>query len=172
MFIPILFILVQMNLRFGYRPLLPGESVVVRMTLDNEDPMSVQLNLPAGVKLDTPPLRIPDLGEVNWRIVPENTGEFDLEFISGGKKTVHQLIVSDRLSRIYPTTTPPIFADVFLNPGHNNFLATESPIRTIEINYPQRNLGLGLDELPDWLVIFFATSIFSGLILKKVFKIH
>jgi uncharacterized membrane protein (DUF106 family) len=172
MFIPILFILVQMNLRFGYRPLLPGEAVVVRMTLDSEDPMSVRLNLPAGVKLDIPPLRIPDLGEVNWRIVPENKGDFDLEFISGEKKAVHRLIVSDRLSRIYPTTTPPNFADVFLNPGHNNFLATESPIRTIEIKYPQRNLGLGLDEIPDWLVIFFATSIFSGLILKKVFKIH
>jgi len=172
MFIPILFILVQMNLRFGYRALLPGEKVMVRMTLNNQDPMSVRLNLPAGVKLDTPPLRIPDLEEVNWRIVPEKTGDFDLEFISSGKKAVHRLVVSDRPSRIYPTTTPPNVEEVFLSPGYNHYLATGSPIRSITIDYPHRNLGLGLNEIPDWLVIFFGTSIFAGLILKKVFKIH
>lgn len=172
MFIPILFILIQINLRFGYRPFSPGEAVVVRLALQDGDPMQARLILPPGVRFDAPPLRIPHLQEVNWRIVPENAGKFDLEFISAGNKTIHRLVVSNRLGRIYPSTTPPGFEDVFLNPGNPNYLATDSPFRTIEINYPQRNLGLGLESLPDWLVIFFAASIFSGLILKKILKIH
>jgi uncharacterized membrane protein (DUF106 family) len=172
MFIPILFILIQMNLRFGYRSLLPGETVVVRLTLRDGDPMQVRLKLPPNVKLDIPPLRIPHLQEVNWRIIAGDAGEFDLEFFSGGKKTVQRLIVSSQLNRCYPTATSPDLENVFLNPGHPNYLAVDSPFRNIEINYPQRNLGLGLSFLPDWLVIFFAVSIVSGLILKKTLKIH
>lgn len=174
MFIPILFILIQMNLRFGFRPFLPGETANIRLILKDQttDPMLVRLNLPAKIRLAIPPLRIPDLKEVNWRIVTEETGEFSLEFIAGGKKTTHTLVVSKQMRRCYPTTTPPNFEDVFLNPGHPAYLPDDSPIHAIEINYPKRNLGLGLTWLPDWLVIFFAASIFSGLILKKVLKIH
>jgi uncharacterized membrane protein (DUF106 family) len=172
MFIPVLFILIQMNLRFGYRPLSPGEEVLVRLTLQGEDTMQVRLNLPHGVKFAVPPLRIPHLKEVNWRVVADDSGEFNLEFVLREKRAIHRLVVSDILGRLYPTSTHPNFEEVFLSPGNTEYLAADSPIRTVEINYPHRNLGLGLVSLPDWLPIFFATSIFAGLILKKAFKIH
>lgn len=172
MFIPILFILIQLNLRYGIRPLSPGEAVVVRASLRDSDPMQLSMTLPPGIKHDIPPLRIPSLQEVNWRIVPESEGDFDLVFTYGGVKVIHKLVVSDKHGRLYPSVPPDDFEEVFLNPGHPGYLAADSPIRTIEIDYPSRNMGLGLVSLPDWLVIFFATSICSGLILKKVLKIH
>ncbi|MFQ5645890.1 MAG: hypothetical protein ACE5GM_03085 [bacterium] len=172
MFIPVLFILIQLNLRLGNRPLLPGETVNIRAVLRNQDPLKVDLSLPSGVRLNLPPLRIPALQEVNWQLAVEKAGNFELGITVERKKIIQKLAVSDRLGRCYLETPSSGLAEIFLNPGLGAYFTDNSPLKLIETDYPKRDFSLGITILPEWLVIFFITSVIAGLTLKKIFKIN
>ena len=63
--VPLLFVMIQLHLRFSVRPLQPGEPAVVTVHVRDAQALRNELHLET---VETPPVRIPSRREVAWRI--------------------------------------------------------------------------------------------------------
>ena len=76
MMLPIVIIISQLQFQYGYESLEPGQNVLVKVELTEEaaervaetDGADVSLEVPDGVRLETPLVWIPSLREAGWRI--------------------------------------------------------------------------------------------------------
>ncbi len=68
--IPVILILAQLNLRFALSPLRPDTTALVAVTLqdDAKIDMPIHLEVPDGLVVETPAVRIRSQREVAWRI--------------------------------------------------------------------------------------------------------
>jgi uncharacterized membrane protein (DUF106 family) len=175
MIIPLLLILAQLNVWFGYRPLSVGEPAILKVHLEKSaDPMALDIAVqtPPAIRLETPPLRLAESREVDWRIRPQAAGVSRLTVsLSGGgalEKTV--CVGGNPLARVTPLKVRRGVIQEFLNPGERA-LSTGQPLGSIEIVYPARRLSLFGLRL-HWLVVYFGLSIILGFALKKPFKVE
>jgi hypothetical protein len=166
-------ILVQLDGWFGYRPFKPGESAIVSVKLsdDSKDALSnISIDTDMGLSVETPPLRIPQEREVNWRIRANDLGDHNLTFNVSGNTFQKRIIVSDgqldRVSRVVASG----FWDTFLNPGEEPIVKSSS-MRKIEVSYPSRSIEIFGWQV-HWLVIFFILSIVFGFAFKGLFKVE
>jgi uncharacterized membrane protein (DUF106 family) len=174
MILPVILILIQLNDWFGSRPLRVGETALVKVRLaEGYGPVETDLRLeaPAGLALETDPLRIEEDREVDWRLRAEASGEHDLVLRWGGQSAVKKVVVDGgRLARV---STARVRANVwreFSHPGERS-LPSSAPILSFEIRYPERRLdlfGMGVH----WLVAYFILSIILGFAFKGVFKVE
>ena len=80
MMVPVVMIMTQLNMRFAVRPLDVGETILVKAlvrdaaALDRE----VALDVPDGVTVETPPVRIRSTREIVWRLRVDRPGEGEL----------------------------------------------------------------------------------------------
>jgi uncharacterized membrane protein (DUF106 family) len=173
MIIPVLFILAQLNLRYGADALPLGGQALVKMTLTEGTSVlgtPVTLAAPAGIVVETPPLRIEDEREVAWRIRGEAAGVHRLSFDVGGTPVEKIVVVAQSAPAKIPALRSRKFLDLVLAPGENP-LPKNLPVETIEIVYPAARLAVfGLSV--HWLVAFFVLSILFGFALKGVFKVE
>lgn len=171
MIVPVLVILVQLNLRFGARPLAPGEAALVKVTVRDAETLGdgVSLEAPAGVAVETPGVRVSSLKEVAWRIRPSEAGRYRLVVRVGDEGVDKELRVGDRWGATSTLRTGKSFWDVLLYPG-------EKPIRSaavesIEVKYRPLDLrlfGMGVN----WLVFFFLLSIVAGFAFRRVLGVE
>jgi len=173
MFIPVLLILSQLNLRYGAASLRPGEQALVKMTLAkgaSADGLGATLQPSPGVVVETPPLRIEEEGEVDWRIRAESPGLQRLTFNVGGADIVKSVSVGQAMpARVSPLRARK-FMDLFLYPGEKP-LPNSSPVTKIEVVFPPQRLPLFRGSV-HWLVAFFVLSLVFGFALKGVFKVE
>ncbi|OGD20427.1 MAG: hypothetical protein A2W03_01775 [Candidatus Aminicenantes bacterium RBG_16_63_16] len=174
MIIPLVLILIQLNFWFGYEPLAAGEPAILKVRLDSGiDPLKTEILLETSpsVRVETPPLRIADEHEVDWRIRPQEAGPAALTLAVGGarfEKTVR--VGGAPLARVSTMRVRGRFPDALLYPCESG-LPPDGPVQSIEVVHPQRRLpfmGLRLH----WLVAYFALSIILGFALKRPFKVE
>jgi uncharacterized membrane protein (DUF106 family) len=179
--VPVLLILVQLNLRFAARPLRPGEPTLVKVQLHDgwsvEDP-PVELEVPRGVRVETPGVRIPSLGEVAWRIRAEEPGVHRLVVRAGPEAVDKELVVASSGSRwrtVSSVRTGASLLQVLLHPAEPP-LSGDLRIESIEVRYPSlalRLFGWNLNAFPSgWLAFFFVASIASGFALRRVLGVE
>lgn len=166
--IPMGIILVQLGTRYEYRPLHVGETTVISMRI--EDPAvrldEVEIELPDGLLLDMPPLRIESLRELNWRIRAEKAGSFELGF-KRGEATVHkQLLVQEALTPVAAEIARSNIGVKLMNPSEAS-IPQAAFASVIGIDYPKRDLevfGISMH----WLVAFFVISLVAAFSLKGI----
>lgn len=174
MIIPVLLILIQLNFWFGYTPLEPGESTLLKIKLaERYDPMEidVDLELPPGIQIETPPLRIIEEGEIDWRIAPLEPGVYEA-VISVGTYQHKKKIYAQKnsLTRVSPLRPEPGFIQTLLYPVEKP-MPKDQPVRSIEVHHPANYLDLfGMNI--HWLIAFFALSIIFGFSLKGFFGVE
>jgi len=91
MVVPFVLIVAQLQLHYGYEGLTVGEPVLVKVTLAETGGDSgggstgasgsapdIHLEVPEGIRLETPRVWIPSLNEAAWRILPEEPGDYEL----------------------------------------------------------------------------------------------
>jgi uncharacterized membrane protein (DUF106 family) len=173
MFIPVLFILAQINLRYGADALsLEGQALVKMTLIEGTSALGTPITLaaPAGIVVETPPLRIEDEREVSWRIRGAAAGVHRLTFEVGGTTVEKFAVVALPAPSKIPSLRSRKFFDLVLSPGEDP-LPKNLPVETIEIVYPAARLAVfGLHV--HWLVAFFVLSILFGFALKGVFKVE
>jgi hypothetical protein len=153
--LPVVFILMDMDVRFGHRPLSPGESAMVKVTLAGRGGLpEVDLVAPEGVEIETPKLRIPTEHEVNWRVRATRAGVFDLAFRTEGQQFVQKLTVGRPFENV---------GDLSRFKG--------SLIKAIDVAYPSRRFGF-TSWLGHWLTLFCVFSVVIGFGLKPVFHVE
>lgn len=164
--VPVLLVLVQLNLRFAVRPLVPGEAAVVKLTLRGASPFDqgVSLEAPTGVSVETPGVRMPDRGEVAWRVRAVEPGEYQLTARAGGDEVGKRIVVGDGWRAISPLRSSS-WVDLLLYPGEPP-IPSGNGIRSVEVGYsalPLSLFGFGVD----WLLFFFVASIAFGFAFRR-----
>lgn len=173
MIVPVILILVQANLRYGYRPLLPGERAVVSVKLRPDAPREavlLALSAPGGIVVETAPLHMEWDGEVDWRIRAERPGRYALGIEGAGFSVRKSVVVSDRVVAASAMRVGSRFLDAVLNPGERP-LSRNTPIKTITIQYPRRSISI-FGWHVHWIVIFFVLSIAFAYALKVPLRIE
>ena len=174
MIVPVLLILIQLNLWFGYRSLDVGQEAVLKIKLEEgKNPFQIEIAIetPAGISIETPALRIEDLREIDWRLRARDKGVHAVTFRSENLSFSKQVAVAqNRLSKISAVKVGSGFLDQVFNPGERP-LPKNLGIQSVEVVYPAPGMNL-FGRRIHWLIVFFALSIIFGFGLKGFFRVE
>ncbi len=165
--LPITLLLAQMELRFGARPLMPGESTLLVVHFD--DPAAVDrvsLRLPEGVVGTAPLVRIPAERRVVARLETRLSGRSEIMVDDGAEQASKEIVTGVGLERISPERLRGGWFDRLFEPGEGA-LPPSGPITSIALHYPGRSLSLGPVPL-NWLVVYFVLTLSAAFALKPV----
>ncbi len=169
--LPSLVILAQLNLRYAARSLQSGEHAIVSVNLKDEDALfATELISNDNFLRVTPPLRDLDASRVSWRVdaVGAATKELPttLALVVNGVQA-EQPIFTGMQPDILPTSQHSLSWWQFLYPGASVPMELRSEVRDITVGYPELVLRVAGIEV-NWLLLFAAVSILSGLVVSKV----
>jgi hypothetical protein len=172
MAIPAGVLLLQIDLRYGHRPLRLGEPVVAAVTFAGEggslDP--VTLSAPRGVEVQTPALRILALREVDWRVAATAPGTYDLRVQGAGPEVTKRVVVGTGLAPISVERVRGGLREQFLHPGEAP-LPSAGFIESVRICYPRFFLQLSRWRL-HWIWPWLVLSMAFGYLLKGPLKVQ
>jgi hypothetical protein len=169
--LPLVILMVQLDLRFSRVPLATQDSFILKAKLVDPGALdSDSLRLPKGLTLTAPPVNVPALQEVNWRIRADQYGVFLPAVVVAGQTFAKQVVVSKEITPLPVERTRASVVEWFLNPVEQP-LPRSGPLRSLEVNYAPRSIDLGYFAT-NWLVFFLVVSLVSGLILKMVLGIE
>ena len=174
MIIPLILILSQLNLWFGYQALDPGEKTILKVKLkESQSLLDINLSVEpsSGFDIETLPIRIEEEGEISWRLHAKEMGVHDLSLIIDGTRITKEIAVSQKpLSRISQAKVRRNLVDEFFHPKEAP-LPGNLPIKKIEVKYPSKSMNFFGWRLPWWLV-YLALAILFGFTFKGVFKVE
>lgn len=170
--IPMVLTLAQLEGRFARRPLQPGESAVLAVTLTPQQAGRLDeavLDLPEGLALAAGPVRDPVRGAVAWRVKVVRAGVHPWQVRLGGEPVVVQdLEVAGGLPLLAHRGERGWLSPV-LYPGGRP-LAAAGPVQSWRLELPERDtyyLGVRLG----WLAAFTILSLLAGLASKDVLRV-
>jgi hypothetical protein len=164
--VPVLLVLIQMNLWFGFRPLEPGERATVKVAMRDASALAAGVTLETGdgLVVETPGVPAPALNEVVWRVRAAKPGKFSLVVRSGSEQVSKDVAVGGGGGPVSTLRTGRGISEMLLYPGEKP-IGSEAAVRAVEIDYPARHLsalGFGID----WMIFFFVASIAFGFLMK------
>lgn len=168
--VPMLAVLTQLEANYALAPAPVGAVELLRLRLDPQAgvaPRDVRLELPEGVALDAPPVRTADR-EVFWRLRAERAGDHVLTLRVGGETIAKTWAVGGPDRRIPFLRSKRI--EALLYPGEPP-LAAGSPVESIWLAYPERDLGWLPGGEIGILATFFGVSLLAGFALKGRFGV-
>lgn len=172
--VPLLLCLIQLEGRCGMRPLRSGETVLVRVRVGEAGALrnvgNVTLRGDGGVAVETAGVRLPDRGEVVWRVRGLETGRHHLTVRSAEREVEKEVWVGEMDGLMSRMRTGEGWLDLLLHPGEPP-IAADSGVVSIAVDYPRRELGIWRWE-SGWLVPFFVLSMGAGLAFKRVWKVE
>lgn len=174
MIIPFILIVVQLDFWFAYESFSLKQNTILRVKLGEEISlmdMKIDIKTSSGIVLETPPLRIEESNEINWRIRAEEIGVHEITITADGQEYTKSFSVGqNKLNRLSPLRTRKNFFRELFNPAESP-LPKSSPIEFIEITYPSKKMNLfGLRI--HWIIAYLALTFIIGFSLKGFFKIE
>jgi len=169
--VPLVIVMVQLDLRYGRTPLAKDHSFLLTANLSQPLALdSVSLQLPKGLTLTAPPVNIPSLGEVDWRIRADKYGVFWPAVVVAGETFTKQVVVSKQITAL-PVERAQAGLVAWLSNPLEPALPSRSRLRSLEVNYAPRSLDLGF-LATNWLVFFLVVSLVAGSTLKLALRIE
>jgi uncharacterized membrane protein (DUF106 family) len=171
MLIPVILLLVQIEARYARRPLDVGDTTLLRVSLAADAPSGTLpvLQLPEGVSLDGPPLRIPSQREVNWRLRVDAPG------IHGVRVVVNQVTVEKLLyagEGLFPISDRIRQSSLAsMAQAAEPALPAAAKVQSISLHHPERDLRV-LGWSTHWLLFFFVVSVVPAYLLKGLFGVE
>ena len=153
---PFAVLLIAMDAVFGHAPLHPGSPAVV--TLDYSRGANLPqayLKAPAGIEVETAPIRIPALSQISWRIRPLRAAKGQLQISSTDHIIQKSISSAPNLQWLSDTRAGSVQA-FFVHPLELPFSATG--VNSISVGYPRATV-LGLN----WLIWFSLASVVGAL---------
>jgi len=174
MIIPLFLLLAQLNLWFGYRSLQPAETFLLKVRLNSSvavDRASLDLELPSGLSVETPVLRIVDENEADWRIRVNGKVEAPILILINGEKYQKEIVAGyKQLKKLSPIRPGKNLWLQLLYPGEKP-LPARADAEKIEITWPEYRLSfLGIRW--HWVVAYFLLSIILALALKRFLRVE
>jgi hypothetical protein len=174
---PVLVVLVQLALRFEHRALAPGDSAIVEVEVaESAWPVwrDARIEVPPGVRVETPALRDERERTVSWRIGVERASAAPVAIaVRAGEGSVAKAIAigadAERLVRVAARRPGPGAWDRLMHPGERGLPA--GPVRAIEVRYPRRATPLLGWDAPWWLT-FLIASMAAALVAKPIMRVE
>jgi uncharacterized membrane protein (DUF106 family) len=176
--IPITLLMVQIDRYLGQTPIAPNSPFLLTVHLSDQRKSSLTadalnsltLDLPSEITMTAPAVHIPAESEVVWRLVGSHEGKYGLKIADGGESVEKAVCIGSDLPRISTTRLRGQFW-VRMFSSAEPALPQNSPIESISINYPDRDIdiaGYGMN----WIWLFFILSMIAGFIFKEVLGIQ
>jgi hypothetical protein len=169
--LPITFLIVQLDRYFGWMPLQPAQTFLVEARIDDSAALNeTLLQLPPELSSSAPAVHIPKEKKVVWRVAAERAGHYDIQIAAAGQTVSKQVVVAPGLARVSPVRLKDNFWERMFTSGEPA-LADNSPVQSIAINYPPREIRFAWMDW-NWIVLFFVVSLIAGFIFKSALGIQ
>lgn len=170
MIVPMAALLMQADLRYGHRALGVGERAIVAVRLrPGVSPSDVTLVAPSGIEVETPAVRMPSEGEVDWRVRATARGRHALRFTVAGAEVTKDVVVGERMARLSGARVGGGVPH-FLNPGEAA-LPAGGPVESVSVTYPDASLTL-FGRTMHWIWPWLVLSMVFGYALKGPLKVQ
>jgi len=173
MIVPVGLFLIQMNWWYGYKPFSPGEKFLLKAKVANQVDLEgtrISLEVPEGLEIQSPPLRIPTISEVSWLLGAKQNGNYDIKVRIDDHEVTKSVVISDNMERLVLLRHASGFWDSLLYPGETA-IPPVSLISSVQVCYGPSLMNIFGYEV-HWIIVYFVLSIFFGLALKGVFKVQ
>src|SRR5687767_14064075 len=163
MLVPLLLLIAQLQFYYGYDGLATGASAIVKVRLTNGASHApgmapaIALDVPPGLRAETPLVWIPSEREAAWRIGVETPGDYQVTVKLDGRAVSKNVRVSDQVGWRTPERLEAGFLNQLLYPAEAPVDA-DVPIEAIMVAYPEREIdlfGYGMH----WMIAFFGLSL-------------
>jgi hypothetical protein len=154
----------QLEALFGHRALAPGETTTITVQL-KAGALIAALAAPQGFTVESPPVRIPELRQVCWRIRAAQASDGALRLKIGREDLERPVRAGWGMGFVRPTCSSAPMA--FLRYGCE--LRSDS-VESIHVDYSSRKIGLfGLEaHWLLWLALFWLAAM---LLLRRRFGV-
>ena len=172
MILPLALVTAHLQSHYGYQGLNAGGSALVKVQMrpgsENQTRL-LALELPSGLRAETPMVWTPALHEAAWRIGADRDGDYVLSVALGGTRFTKTVLVSNDVGRRSPIRLEPGILNQLFYPSEAP-LPVDAPISSIAVTYAEGYVPIvGWDV--HWLVAFFILSLGAALLLKRRFKV-
>ncbi len=172
MMVPIVIIVSQLQFQYGYESLEPGQTALVKVELSEEaaDQMGetnasgVSLEVPDGVRLETPLVWIPSLREAGWRIAAESPGEYEL-VVRIGEETLTKSVRVSGTTVLRSPVRPSSLLDQLIYPVEAP-LPRGSNAEAIRVGYTDAEINM-FGWRTHWIIAFFSLTMVFAFALAK-----
>lgn len=164
---------VQLDERFGRTHLETGDATMLTVTLKQGlDPhsLNVTLEVPPGVELNSPPVRVGSERSVNWRLRAVAEGEHQLVIKVMDRQYDLPVYAAASTGLIGYTRTAGSTMDQLVHPGLPR-MGRELPIHSVRLEYPSSAYSLFGWKTSWWLIFLIFISL-GALIPKFIFRIE
>jgi hypothetical protein len=173
--IPIFIIfIIQLWAYYNYNQFEPGDTTLVKVKLSEDataEELKLELDVPAGLAIDAPPLHMEKEKEVNWRVKVEEKGTYELTFTKpDGATFTKNLKAGDRIERISQKRPGPGILDQLFNPNEPPYPASLN-IASVELSYddtPRNFYAMGYL----WWIPYLILAIILAFALKGLLKVE
>jgi hypothetical protein len=170
--LPCILLLSQLNMHFGFRPLVPGEHAIVEVAVaDAEALNTVQLTGSAGVDV-TEPLRVSSEKRAFWRVTIKETGDQTVALKMGdGAEALERPLAVRGVTPPLASVQSATWYERLLYPNVERLKGLPESLQLVGIRYPEPRYSIFGFRL-HWVIVFLVISIVSGLIGAKVLRIE
>jgi uncharacterized membrane protein (DUF106 family) len=177
--IPITLLMVQVDRYLGSSPIATNVPFLMTVHLSHsakaensagEVESDVAIELPAEINMTAPPVHIAVEDEIVWRLSGSKPGRYEVKIMVGGESVEKAVCIGSGLSRISTVRMRGHWWERMFSSAEPS-LPEKSPIESISINYPDRNIevaGYGMN----WIWLFFILSMVAGFIFKELLGIQ
>jgi uncharacterized membrane protein (DUF106 family) len=168
--IPITLLIVQIDRYLGATPIPPNTPFLLTVHTTGGDALSdATLGLPPEITMSAPPVHVPAENEIVWRLVGSKEGKYEVKIVAGGQSVAKVVCVGGDMPRISTVRLRGHFWERMFSSAEPA-LAEDSPIESISINYPDRNIEVAGYAM-SWIWLFFILSMVAGFIFKELLGI-
>ena len=188
---PLVLVIAQLQFHYGYAPLSAGDRAIFEVELaegweqGGAVPVSeksgkplVELQVPAGVAIETPAVWSPSERTLSWRLRVDQPGDHTVQ-VAIGDRTYEKMFTDDggRVVRRSPLRPGDSLLDKLLYPAEPA-LPGDSPVASIALDLREAAVPVGDWEvgnvagMPGWMAIFFVLSIVFAFALRKPFGVE
>jgi len=168
--IPITLLIVQIDRYLGATPIPPNVPFLLTVHTGSDVLNDVTLELPPGITMTAAPVHVPSTNEIIWRLAGSKEGKYEVKIAAAGQAAAKAVCVGSDLPRISTIRLRGHFWERMFSSAEPA-LPENSPIESISINYPDRNIevaGYGMN----WIWLFFILSMIAGFIFKELLGIQ
>jgi uncharacterized membrane protein (DUF106 family) len=151
---PLVLLFAQLQFHYGYRGLEVNEPVLLEVSFaegvlaSQDGKPELRLEVPEGLRVETPPLWIASESRVSWRIVAERQGDYRVKLGFAGQEVEKTVQADDRVVLRSPERLAPGFVNQLLYPAEAPL--PDGPFSAITVDYPELSLSLFGLEMPWW----------------------
>jgi hypothetical protein len=168
--VPITLLMVQVDRYLGSTPIPTDAPFLLTARFAGSDELTdVTLDLPPEITMTAPPVHVPASNEIVWRLVGSRDGNYEVKIAAAGESAAKAVCVGSDLPRISTVRLRGQFWRRMFSSAEPA-LPRNSPIESIAINYPDRNIdvaGYGIN----WIWLFFILSMVAGFVFKELLGI-